>query len=722
MASELYLMEVGDGRYSILLCDDRSITRMPALTPAETLIAFSELDYTDYRKAVRWLRNEHPLFEERIDIPVSDLEDFAAEAILLTPDLCEIDPVSGFVVTDILHQTLQAEDDGTAMFLLVAGQEILRVMEEPLRVQNYLRNIMEVAFDSTAGMTPAEQYEKLRATYADIARICNPAKLPRLEKPRSFQLRSLMELRMLVLALYFEQDNQRVCRCDYCWGYFIPKTKKATRYCDRVTDGQSCKQRGANLARLDKTSEDEALLVCKKLRDRMYSRLLRWIDAAPSDRSNLMHMDYEQYDQWSENARLAREEYIKQALQMTYSFVFLDEFQDTTAIQYAFVKECFWNSGTKVTSVGDNKQRIMVWAGAVKTIFNDFYRELNPKCIRLIMNHRSAPRLVALQKAMYESLKEKATEVCASGNWAEDDGNIALFIADNEQLEAAAVSKDILLKISNGVEPHDICILCKQKPQDYASAVIEELEKHGVRARIETGYQDLIKEPIVDLFIKFMICADSRKHPNEWTFIEELLVELWGISGMRENDTFDEMQRKLSAVVNVVKKNIQQKLDTEQWHSTLNSIIDFFGIGNIKAKFPAYKQGTYFMNVINQFESLFFEEYVAAHGVWNLAIENFRGDHSVPIMTIHKSKGLEYNAVYFIGLEDSAFWNFRNQPDEDRCTFFVALSRAKASVTFTFCKKRSGMKCPMQRHNAINEFFDLLQRPGIAEVKRFQNR
>ena len=116
---------------------------------------------------------------------------------------------------------------------------------------------------------------------------------------------------MLVLALYFEQDNQRVCRCDYCWGYFIPKTKKVTRYCDRVTDGQNCKQRGANLARLDKTSEDEALLICKKLRDRMYSRLLRWIDAAPSERSNLIPMDYEQYDQWSENARLAREEYVQ---------------------------------------------------------------------------------------------------------------------------------------------------------------------------------------------------------------------------------------------------------------------------------------------------------------------------------------------------------------------------------------------------------------------------
>ena len=311
MASELYLMELGDGRFSILLCDDRTETQMPAMTPAEALIAFSELDYTDYRKVVRWLRDEHPLFEERIDIPVSDLEDFVAEAILLTPDLCEIDPVSGFVVTDLLHRSLQAEDDGTAMFLLTAGRQVLRVMEEPLRVQNYLRNIMEVTFDDTAGLTPAEHYEKLRTTYADIARICDPANLPRRDEPLSIRLRNLMELWMLVLALYFEQDSQRICRCDYCWGYFIPKTKKATRYCDRVTDGQSCKQRGANLARLDKTSEDEALLIYKKLRDRMYSRLLRWIDAAPSDRSNLIPMDYEQYDQWSENARVAREEYVQ---------------------------------------------------------------------------------------------------------------------------------------------------------------------------------------------------------------------------------------------------------------------------------------------------------------------------------------------------------------------------------------------------------------------------
>lgn len=409
--------------------------------------------------------------------------------------------------------------------------------------------------------------------------------------------------------------------------------------------------------------------------------------------------------------------YIKRALQMTYSFVFLDEFQDTTDIQYTFVKECFWGSNTKITAVGDNKQRIMVWAGAVKTIFNDFYKELSPKVVRLIMNHRSAPRLVELQKAMYNSLNERVTEVYVSDKWNKDDGEITLMIADDEQAEAVAVSEDILSKISKGLSPHDICILCKQTPMNYAPAIIAGLAKCGVRTRIETDYQDLIKEPIVDLFIKFMVCANDRKHPKEWNSIEETLVELWRIGGTQAYDAYDEIRRKLVALADDVKKNIRQGLDQVQWHNTVETIIEFWGVENIKAKFPAYKQGNYLKELINKFEKLFFTEYMETHGEWNLAIEYFCGEHSVPIMTIHKSKGLEYSAVYFIGLEDSAFWNFRNRPEEDRCTFFVALSRAKEAVTFTFCKQRTGMKYPVQRHNVINEFFDLLQRPGVAEVK-----
>ena len=63
---------------------------------------------------------------------------------------------------------------------------------------------------------------------------------------------------------------------------------------------------------------------------------------------------------------------IKRGLQLTYKYVFLDEFQDTTYLQYKLVKQCFLNSGSIMTAVGDNKQRIMVWAGALKTVFHDF--------------------------------------------------------------------------------------------------------------------------------------------------------------------------------------------------------------------------------------------------------------------------------------------------------------------------------------------------------------
>lgn len=90
--------------------------------------------------------------------------------------------------------------------------------------------------------------------------------------------------------------------------------------------------------------------------------------------------------------------FIKRALHLTYSYVFLDEFQDTTNLQYELIRQCFYGSSSKITAVGDNKQRIMIWAGADKAVFNKFYRELSPEHVRLIMNHRSAPRLVALQR------------------------------------------------------------------------------------------------------------------------------------------------------------------------------------------------------------------------------------------------------------------------------------------------------------------------------------
>ncbi len=312
-SAQLFLAEVENGRFSVVLhYSNGAEDRLPAATPAELLIAASEIDYTDYRRGVERLWDEHPLFEERLDIPVADLEDFVAEAVLLPSMLQERDPVSFFLLGELLHQSLQMQDDGSAYFLLAAGHQILRVLREPFRVQTYLQNVLEVTFDGMERVGQRERFEKLKRVYPDVAQICDSALLDDVpEGQHVFAIRNLFSLYLLELALYFRQDKQRIARCDYCWRYFIPKTKKVTRYCDRVTDGQSCKQRGANLARLETVAQDEALLICKKLRDRMYARMLRWEDAPLNERKRLIPMSYDQFDVWSENARLARMEYLR---------------------------------------------------------------------------------------------------------------------------------------------------------------------------------------------------------------------------------------------------------------------------------------------------------------------------------------------------------------------------------------------------------------------------
>ena len=310
--SQLLLIEEGAGRFStVLRYGNGTERRLPVTTPAKDLIAATEIDYRKYRGEIKRLRDEHPLFEDQLDIPEADFEDFVAEALLLLAMLEKIDPVSFFVLGELLHQSLQMEDDGSASFLLDAAEELFYILEDPIRAQVRLRNIFEMTFDGMERATQRERFERLCQIYPDVGKLCDPANLPDVEQgQRAFRVNSILGLRLLELTLYFQQDVQRIARCDYCWGWFIPKTKKVTRYCDRVTDGFPCKQRGSRFKRNLMEEQDGALRVCSQLRDRMYARHLRWQDAAPTERINLIPMDYDQYNIWNENARLARMEYL----------------------------------------------------------------------------------------------------------------------------------------------------------------------------------------------------------------------------------------------------------------------------------------------------------------------------------------------------------------------------------------------------------------------------
>ncbi|MEY8260379.1 hypothetical protein AALA80_08500 [Oscillospiraceae bacterium 50-60] len=286
-------------------------THLPFVTPAEDLVAAAEMDYTAYRREIQRLYEEHPLFEPKLDISVSELEDLAAEALLLPSILQEIDPLSFFELGNLLDRALRMRDDGSASFLLHAGQRLLQALEVPIYTQIRLRNIMEVTFDGMERSTQQERFGKLRGVYPKIAEFCNPARLDGYENViLPLPVDNVYQLRLVELMLYFRQEKQRIARCDYCWNYFIPKTKARALYCDRIFDGQSCKKRGANLKRRKGPEQDDALKLFKQLRDRMYARMLRYQDAPETQRARLIPMTPIQYEEWETNARQARRKYM----------------------------------------------------------------------------------------------------------------------------------------------------------------------------------------------------------------------------------------------------------------------------------------------------------------------------------------------------------------------------------------------------------------------------
>lgn len=321
--------------------------RLPRVTPAEHLLAALEIDYGAYRREIKRLRDEHPLFEERIDIPEGDYEDFISRALPLAEMLRETDPIAYFVAVARLDAALRVADEGSAAFLLYSGMRMIRILEEPIRAQVRLRNILEVAFDGMERASQRERREKLRTSYP---RIVGRHFLMRwmedadgsavFDRERAeYMVGSLFELRLLELELYFRQEKQRIARCEYCWEYFIPKTTKATLYCDREWNGKSCKQLGPNLKRREAPERDATLQIFERLRRRLRARAERYDDLPPEKQQKQTRFGLLDYRDWSADASEARMAYLakeittEEFLRRVDIFGYLDSYEAGTSAE-----------------------------------------------------------------------------------------------------------------------------------------------------------------------------------------------------------------------------------------------------------------------------------------------------------------------------------------------------------------------------------------------------
>lgn len=408
---------------------------------------------------------------------------------------------------------------------------------------------------------------------------------------------------------------------------------------------------------------------------------------------------------------LGENPYILRAIQATYQYVFLDEFQDTTTLQYRFVQYLFSkNEKTVVTAVGDTNQRIMIWAGADEKAFDKFVSDFKAEAKTLVFNHRSSSKLIKLQTEIYKIMNEKPINI-NYGKESEkgEDSKIFLFEFENEEHEANTICKFIEKEISKKVLPNEIAILTKQLPRDYTYLIIDKLKDKEIFCRIEDEYQDLIKEELTRLIIATLRLIYNMVSHESWIIINNYFSQF-----IVESDSYYVI---IDQGIRVIKKDypIINDLNCDE---VIDAILMFLGIEKLKGIFTHYAQGNYLADIVNKFKSLFKKALETQKDLSvNEAIDDFMGLHSIPIMTIHKSKGLEYKSIVFVGLEDSAFWSFRDQPEENKCAFFVALSRAKQNLFFTFSKKRAKSRFPsqVQKKNAINEIYEILMTSSDVE-------
>ncbi|HDV6116843.1 TPA: ATP-dependent helicase, partial [Staphylococcus pseudintermedius] len=411
------------------------------------------------------------------------------------------------------------------------------------------------------------------------------------------------------------------------------------------------------------------------------------------------------------------------ALQATYSHVFLDEFQDTTHIQYSLLKTIFLKSTTVITAVGDNKQRIMGWAGAVQNAFGIFKSDFNTTQYTLLNNFRSAPNLVYIQNIFSKTLNDTSIEVLPAGEWNENEGVCEIWNFKNHNNEAILLASYISkwMKVEN-LKPRDFCIIVKQHEHIYAAEIMKELSKINIKSRIEKDYQDLLSEELVLLIIRFLKLSYEEKSPELWLNVIDEIIDMKYKDADPESINYLIIEKELVKMLDEVRKlysNINDKNFNTQFTEILQEIVVFLGEDIIKATYPKYNQANYFNEVMQKMiDKLQYQNRISMKEL----VQEFCGEYSIPIMTIHKSKGLEYHTVVFIGVEDDAFWSFSTQKEADKNAFFVTLSRAKQKMIFTISEKRNILKFGevkniLQKTENISELIQTLMDAGVPLIE-----
>jgi superfamily I DNA/RNA helicase len=387
---------------------------------------------------------------------------------------------------------------------------------------------------------------------------------------------------------------------------------------------------------------------------------------------------------------------ILSALRSTYSHVFLDEFQDVTQRQYDLVKVAFWGSSSILTAVGDSNQAIMRWAGARADIFDQFEADFIATDKRLLFNFRSNSKIVELINDLTATFDEGfiPTE-CARHDDPVPENAVEGWVFETRQDEGKYLASYVAKELADdpNLKPTDFVILARLRINDVESRIKSEFKEKGLKLRNEArlvggiAIQDLMKEKAYAFLLSALKLSVNVRVGQPFQECRNTIADVRGAdlnSDQGHSEALFIVRSLISQLNDLIGGRVPGQVEGQE---ISDLVLSFVSHGELQRTYREYVGGERLDTVIMGFRA-FFDECREDASSWSECISNMEGAESVRLMTIHKSKGLEYHTVVFVEFNDDAFWG----NNDDINVFFVALSRARERVYFSFTKDSKGAK------------------------------
>ena len=427
-----------------------------------------------------------------------------------------------------------------------------------------------------------------------------------------------------------------------------------------------------------------------------------------------------------------------------YQYLLIDEYQDTNEAQYILTK-LLCAKNRRITCVGDDSQSIYSFRGAnYKNILNFENDYKDAKTILLEENYRSTSTILDAANQVIKNNKMRKDKNLWTARGVGD--KIKYYRAYNEKDEAQYVIRKVKELINRGVEYQDIVVLYRTNAQ---SRVIEdEFLKENLPYRVVGSLYFYARKEIKDLIAYLRLIHNSKDNISLLRAINtpKRGIGLKTIENLQEKADLEgtSIYDAISSGKEMDFKNTIEKLKAISNDLTLTELIDkVLDASGLRADLESEKtlEAEVRLENLEEFKSITksFEE---REGLISLEdflleislisdVEEYKDDpNRVSLMTVHSVKGLEYNHVFVVGMEEGIFPHMNSlmensELEEERRLCYVAITRAKDDLHLVNARRRTLFG--KEQINPVSRFLseipkDLLESNAKEELPQHEEK